>query len=199
MGVLYLLMGLALGCLVGGLFIRNKFSGSHSEVQNRINALETERLLAVQRLESANRELERVITDYNQRITKLDAELKQANADNLTLNNRIAASIEKFSAQEQRLADQKVTLEEAYKKMVMEFQNTSNRLLEEKSQKFVAQNRDQLDIILNPFKEKLKEFESKVDNVYKSETEQRISLKNGLDNLLQLNKQLNQEAMNLTS
>ena len=50
-----------------------------------------------------------------------------------------------------------------YAKSQADFENIANRLLEEKSQKFTEQNRNNLDSILKPLQERIKEFEEKGD------------------------------------
>jgi len=100
---------------------------------------------------------------------------------------------------EKRLAEQKGELEQLNKKFATEFENLANKILDEKSQKFSDQNKTNLDIILNPFKEKLKEFEQKVDQTYKAESAERITLKAEIKNLVELNKQISEEANNLAT
>jgi len=75
----------------------------------------------------------------------------------------------------------------------------ANKILEEKSQKFTEQNRTNLDVILAPFKEKLKDFEQKVDQTYKAESAERITLKTEIKYLVELNKQVSEEANNLAN
>lgn len=48
-------------------------------------------------------------------------------------------------------------------------------------------------------KEKIKDFEDKVEKTYKTESSERISLKEQIKNLLDLNKQLSSEANNLAT
>jgi len=81
----------------------------------------------------------------------------------------------------------------------IEFENIANKLLEEKSQTFSLQNRQQLTNILFPLKEKIKEFEAGVDKRFLEETRDRISLKKEIEQLRDLNLQLSQDANNLVS
>ena len=82
-------------------------------------------------------------------------------------------------------------------KFTKEFENLANKILDEKSQKFTEQNKNQLDIILNPLKDKIRDFEQKVENVYKVESAERNSLKGEIKSLIELNKQISEEANNL--
>ncbi len=88
-------------------------------------------------------------------------------------------------------------LEDIQKKFTAEFENIANRLLDEKSRKFTEQNKSNLDNILNPLKERIRDFETKVDQTYKAELAERVSLKTEIKNLVDLNKQISLEANNL--
>ena len=86
-------------------------------------------------------------------------------------------------------------IEERYRET---FENLSNKIFEEKSEKFTAINQKNLEDILNPLKEKIKDFERKVDDTYKSESTERVVLKEELKRLIELNQQVSKDAINLT-
>ncbi len=77
------------------------------------------------------------------------------------------------------------------------FENLANRLLEDKSEKFTRQNQTQLGALLQPLQSKLKDFEDKVDKTYRNEAEERISLREEIKHLRELNLQLSDDANNL--
>ncbi|MCI0448958.1 MAG: DNA recombination protein RmuC [Chlorobi bacterium] len=99
---------------------------------------------------------------------------------------------------EERVEGQKLETERLQEKFSIEFENLANKILDEKSRKFTEQNRENLDTILNPLKEKISEFEKKVSDVYVSETKERAALAEQLRSLHELNKQMTEEANNLT-
>ena len=107
---------------------------------------------------------------YDAAVTTLNQELN-------TEKNRMAKAEESFLAQRQRLAEQEKSIQEIQQKFQLEFQNIANKLLDEKSQKFVETNKTHLDILLNPLKENIKAFEEKVDKVYNMEAAERNTLK----------------------
>ena len=104
-----------------------------------------------------------------------------------------------FNSQNEKLTTQKKEIEELQKKFTLEFENIANKILDEKSKKFTEQNKTNLDIILNPLKERIKEFESKIDKNYQEENKERISLKTEIKLLTELNKQISNEANNLAT
>ncbi len=120
------------------------------------------------------------------------------NQDLLTEKNRMAKAEEQFKAQRERLGEQEKSIQEIQQKFQLEFQNVANKLLDEKSQKFVETNRANLDVLLNPLKENIKAFEEKVDKVYNMEAAERNTLKGVITQLMDLNKLISSEAQNLT-
>ncbi len=137
----------------------------------------------------------RLLEERKSAETQLQEERRKAEA----LNSSLSTVTAENKNLEKRLNEQKGELEQLNKKFTTEFENLANRILDEKSQKFTDQNRLNLDIILNPFKEKLKEFEQKVDQTYRSESAERITLKAEIKNLVELNKQISEEANNLAT
>lgn len=98
----------------------------------------------------------------------------------------------------EKLAEQQQNLENLQQKFTLEFSLVANKILEEKSAKFTAQNQVNLDTILNPLKANLKSFEEKVEKVYQSEAAERSQLKGVIFQLMDQSKQIQVDANNLT-
>ncbi|MFI5160345.1 MAG: DNA recombination protein RmuC [Sphingobacteriales bacterium] len=146
--------------------------------------------LALER-DKADKSLQDERIRYDTAIATLNQELH-------TEKGRIVKAEEAFKAQRERLAEQEKSIQEIQQKFQLEFQNVANKLLDEKSQKFVETNRTNLDILLNPLKENIKAFEEKVDKVYNMEAAERNTLKGVISQLMELNKLISNEAQNLT-
>ena len=95
--------------------------------------------------------------------------------------------------------DQKREIEQLQIKFTETFENLANRILDEKSEKFVATNKTQIENILNPLQEKIKSFEERVEITHKDHLIQQTSLKEQITFLSSLNKQMTQETINLTN
>ncbi|MDF2431007.1 MAG: recombination protein RmuC [Mucilaginibacter sp.] len=141
--------------------------------------------------DKADRQLQDERVRYDHLMTALNQEL-------LTEKNRMAKAEESFKAQRDRLAEQEKSIQDIQQKFQLEFQNIANKLLDEKSQKFIETNRTNLDILLNPLKENIRAFEEKVDKVYNMEAAERNTLKGVITQLMELNKQIGEDATNLT-
>jgi len=93
-------------------------------------------------------------------------------------------------------AQQLQQLQERFKK---EFEHLAGRLLEEKSEKFTRHNQQQMETILKPFRERIQEFEKKVQDTYNEEARERFSLQKEIQRIYTLNQTLSEQATNLTN
>ncbi len=176
MEVILLVVGLIAGALLGYLFVKSKTGA----------------------LLSSNAEKDNIISDKDKQIAEARNDLNSERGKVISLGNELAASGANYKNLETRLKEQKAELEQLQEKFTREFENLANRILEEKSRKFTDQNKENLDTILSPLKEKISEFEKRVNEVYVSETRERAALAEQLKNLHELNKQMTEEANNLT-
>lgn len=129
---------------------------------------------------------------------KLQQELMQVRANYINENNRATRAEENLKAQREISQKQQQNLEELQQKFTLEFSNIANKLLDEKSAKFTAQNQSNLDQILNPLKANIKSFEEKVEKVYQTEAAERSQLKGVIFQLMDQSKQIQTDANNLT-
>jgi DNA recombination protein RmuC len=138
---------------------------------------------------------DRLLQDERERY---DANVAELNQQLITEKNRMAKAEEAFKAQRERLGEQEQVIQDIQQKFQKEFEAIAEKLLKEKSKEFVDVNRTNLDSILNPLKENLKAFEDKVDKVYNMEAAERNTMKGVITQLMELNKQISDEAQNLT-
>ena len=208
MQIVLLLIGILVGFLIGFLISKQKNS-THaidiSEFEKKITALETDKLLLKKDVDHSLNEKENLRKEFENQKISLLKEKELVLADLTTERNnlsaahaRLAKAEEAFKNQDEKLKTQKAELEDMQKKLTTEFENIANKILDEKSKKFTDQNKTNLDVILNPLKERIKEFEDKVDKTYKAESAERITLKTEIKQLVELNKQVSDDANNLT-
>ncbi|MBK9391210.1 MAG: DNA recombination protein RmuC [Bacteroidetes bacterium] len=177
MEILFLAAGLISGALIGWLFTRQKALQDKGipveELNSRYISID---LYSQEKLE--NSEKEKTIIALNSRIAELSANLKNL---------------------EEKFNESKKEVEEIHKKFSTEFKNLSNEMMEEKSKKFLELNEKSVGDLLNPLKDKIKEFEGKIDKVYMDETRERISLKKELESIIKLNQQVSEDTHKLTN
>lgn len=96
------------------------------------------------------------------------------------------------------LEAQKKDFQALSEQMTEKFENLATKIFEDKSTRFADQNMKNLGTLLEPFKERLKDFEKKVEETYSSERAERGSLRGELSKLMDLNIRMSSEAQNLT-
>ncbi|MBF4516164.1 DNA recombination protein RmuC [Flavobacterium sp. ANB] len=131
-------------------------------------------------LETYKEELKKVTNKYNLQ----NEEFAISKANNEALNNR--------------LETQKKEIEELGKKFNLEFENIANKILDTKSEKFTELNKTNIKSLLEPLGQNINEFKKQVNEVYKTESNERFSLGEKVKELALLNQVISEEAKNLT-
>lgn len=139
---------------------------------------------AVHELERAITDKESVLEETNQQISRYKANIAE-----------LEVTIEKDrEASEEKLA----LLEGAKEKLATEFRLLANQIFEEKGKAFSEHNRHHLDEVLKPMREQLGDFRKRVDEVHLNDSKDRASLREHLGQLESLNRQMSEDALNLT-
>ncbi|MGO3162631.1 MAG: DNA recombination protein RmuC, partial [Sphingobacteriaceae bacterium] len=102
-----------------------------------------------------------------------------------------------LNAQQEKLKEQRESMHSMREQFHNEFQMLAQTILEEKSLKFNQLNKDSLQQILDPLKDKIKHFEDRVEKTYKDEAAERNVLKGVVEQLMQQSGQIREEANNL--
>ncbi|MFN0729324.1 DNA recombination protein RmuC [Polaribacter gochangensis] len=98
----------------------------------------------------------------------------------------------------EKLELNKQDVEKLQEKFTKEFENLANKILTDNSKTFKEQNKESIEGILNPLKEKIDGFEKKVAESQKESIGMHSALKEQLRGLKDLNLQMSKEAINLT-
>jgi len=175
---------LLIGAAAGYAIAHFKSKSESSRLQERNQNLNDQLQEAESELRQFQQQKEQELTAERKRANELDKELAERNADYRNLQDR--------------LNEHKKELAEMQEQLTTQFENLANKILEEKSEKFTKQNKEQIDRLLNPLGEKLEAFKKKVEETHKDEVEARGSLKQELKQLLELNQKMSEDAKNLT-
>lgn len=156
--------------------LREKLGGAESTVTSQLQEIarltDEARELTVRR-DQLLAELQGLNTHFTEISTTLDAERRQ-NDEKLALLN------------------------EAREQLSNQFKSLANEILEEKAKRFTEQNQTNIGQLLEPLKIKLTEFQGKVEEVYVQEGKERSALAAQVKHLMDLNRQLSDDAHNLT-
>ena len=173
----------------------------HRGTAERVEDLKSEKVRLAGQAELLQRQLaaEQALTaTLEERVTRIP-ELEQELTGYQAAREENARLLSALNL-ERRQADEKLKLlAEAREALAEQFQNLANRIFEEKGEKLVQQNVANLDTLLKPLGERLKEFQVRVEETYDKESKQRFSLQNEIQKLVEANAKMSVEALNLTN
>ncbi|WP_417886781.1 DNA recombination protein RmuC [Zunongwangia sp.] len=98
----------------------------------------------------------------------------------------------------ERQKEQKAELENLQEKFSIQFENLANKILDQKSEKFTNQNKENIQNILSPLQQKIQHFEEKIEAGHKESIGRTAMLKEQINGLKDLNLQMSKEANQLT-
>jgi len=189
----FLLVGAAFGAL--GMWLWHR-GGSE-----RIADLRSEKVRLTAQAETLQRQLtaeQALSATLQERVTRIP-ELEQELTGYQAAREENARLLSALSL-ERRQADEKLKLlAQAKEALTEQFQNLANRIFEEKGEKLMQQNAANLDTLLKPLGERLKEFQVRVEETYDKESKQRFSLQSEIQKLVEANAKMSVEALNLTN
>lgn len=149
-------------------------------------------------LQERQNQLSLTIEELKQNLTKIEGEREEIRREKEFLNSELARKNTEYeNLQEQNLKrDQELAKQQ--EQLRKDFELMANKILDEKSEKFTLQNKENIKNILNPLQEKIQVFEKKVEDTQKESISMHSALKEQLLGLKDLNQQMTKEATNLT-
>ncbi|MBB4077923.1 DNA recombination protein RmuC [Lewinella aquimaris] len=178
---LSLLTGMVIGGVVAWLYTRYRLGSTHLE-RDRVEAGYVLREVYEQLRSDADLHYEN---------------LQEKLAVETTLRSDLATLRAEHRALNERLSGQQAEMVRLQAASVAQFERTAERLFQEKSERFVTQNANQLDGLLSPLKERIHGFEQQIERRFLEETRDRISLREEIKHLQLLNQRISAEANNL--
>lgn len=153
----------------------------------------------------SRRQRDALQAEHRQAQARLEAELRETRAAREASESRAAGADTRAAALEARLQAEQAAAQQRYQdlegareRLKSEFQALAAEILEDKSRRFGEQNANQLGQLLNPLREQLVDFRKVVSDTYEKEGRERTTLQAELKQLLELNRQLSDEAGSLT-
>ncbi len=187
MDYLALIVGILIGAAVSWLLLKLKQQKVSNPFEAEANQLRADQAALQQSLQLRLDE-----------INRLRDESLKLREETTTINKEASHWKASYQALQERLESQKQELEAVRERFNLEFREIAEKLLDEKSKKFTDSNKESIDQILKPLREKISEFEQKVDSTHKEGLLNNEALKQQLLSLKDLNAQMSRDAINLT-
>lgn len=184
--------GAAVGALMVWLLVRGKAGAEYEKGRG-------EAAVQLASAEERARSFERSIVDLERDNRDLEIRIRSLQGEFTGAREEVARLTASLEAEAKSSEEKLGALNEAREALADQFKNLANQIFEEKGAKFVQQNQATLDMLLKPLGERLKEFQSRVEETYDKESKQRFSLQHEIHKLLELNNKISQDAVNLTN
>ena len=123
----------------------------------------------------------------------------QLRADNASHREKVSHLQTTLLEQQKQNEEKLALLHQARESLNAEFKNLANEIFDAKQKSFKEQNQMQMDGLLKPLGEKIKDFEKRVEETYDRESKERFSLAKEVRDLQTLNVRISQDAVNLTN
>lgn len=166
--------------------------------------LQSERELAELRAAAAgSREslgrAEALLAERSARLDALERRGLEQQAELSRLGAQLTEAQTLLESEQRQAAEKLAVLQSAREELSTQFRSLANEILEDKSRRFAEQNQLGLGRLLEPLRERIVEFRSKVEEIHRHDTEQQAMLRTELNQLKDLNRQMSDQAHQLAT
>ncbi len=189
--ILSIILGSAAGFFISKQLGKVKSDAEKGSLQTHITHLE-------QQQNNLKEQWKLQLQQLQNQLEEAKTTTQQLRYDKEALAIQLSKKESDFQHLHEQSVAQKQELEKLQEKFTKEFENLANKILEEKSSKFTAQNQENIKNILGPLQEKIQLFEKKVDYSNEESLKRHYSMTEQLKHLKELNQQITKEASNLT-
>ena len=185
------ILALALGFFIGKMLSRAESQSQKSGLEERVNGL-------LGQIEQLKNQFQQEKNQFEKAISQLNLDKENVQKEKEAFAIHLAKKENDFDNLLERNKEQKQEVEQLQEKFTKEFENLANKILEEKTNKFTEQNKENMKTILNPLQEKIQLFEKKVDDTHKESIDYHAALRQQILGLREMNEQMSKETINLT-
>jgi DNA recombination protein RmuC len=185
------IIALGIGIFIGKLIFSARFQSEKVSLEEKLIALNAQ----------FDQQKQQFLSDKN----TFEKQLELSNSEKENIRNEKDSLAIQLSKKEvdfenlwERNKEQKEEVEKLQEKFTKEFENLANKILDEKSNKFTEQNKENMKSILSPLQDKIQLFEKKVEDTHKESIDYHAALRQQILGLREMNIQMSKETVNLT-
>jgi DNA recombination protein RmuC len=181
-----------------------RLDGECSSLRNRTDQLEAVHKAAADEAKAAGEEVARL----TERVVGLTKQIEEQAKQNSTLGTQrdaaaseakaaaaeVAQLKERASALTEKLEAQTAQLAEQQKQLTAEFENIANRILKANAAELSENSQKALASILDPLRERIQDFQKKVETTYDAENREVLSLKEQIKLILETSHAIGNQA-----
>lgn len=189
--VIVILIGLGIGFIIGKYTSKLSSKAKEDQLLEQNNQLQNQ-------IGYFEKQIGELKSEHEKELEALKTEREQIRQDKDQTALQWTRTLSENKFLEEKLENQKKEIENLQEKFTKEFENLANKILDQKSQKFTTSNKENIEQILNPLKEKIKNFEEKVQKNQDNFNEKHTRLDEIIKQLNDENRKMSEEADKLT-
>ncbi|WP_372862128.1 DNA recombination protein RmuC [Spongiibacter sp.] len=197
-----------LGLLAGSLLSRRFAARERDSLAQQLASLQVEQQLIREELRSAEqraveaRQAEAIAVERQssqlEQLQLIERERDDAREKLAQSQSALASKESDYRHLQTASSEQIALLKQARESLSEQFEQLAHRIFDEKSRRFSESNQQNLQQSLHPFREQLKGFQERVNQIYDIENRQHGELREQLKTLQEMNGNISREAHNLT-
>ncbi len=199
---LIIIGALAIGAYLGRLLANLKNKAETGVIQEQTNQLrlqiEQNKDLYSNNLDALKKDASEVKFQMERQLSKTEEAREAIREEKEFLSRELTRRNAEFENLQQRNQERKEEVERLQEKFSKEFENLANKILDQKSEKYTLLNKENIQNILNPLNEKIKNFTEKVEKNSNDFIDRHAQLGESLKNLNSQSIKISEEANNLT-
>ena len=189
--ILTFLIALGVGLFLGKQLFSANSKTEKASLEERNNGL-------VSQINQFKEQFQNERNHFEKQITLSNQEKETIRSEKESLAIQLSKKETDFENLWERNKEQKQEVEQLQEKFTKEFENLANKILEEKTNKFTEQNKENLKNILTPLQDRIQLFEKKVEDTHKESIDYHAALRQQILGLRDMNEQMSKETINLT-
>ncbi|MBU2929719.1 DNA recombination protein RmuC [Winogradskyella psychrotolerans] len=197
-----IIISAGIGAFIGLKFSQLKSKSDKSTLEERNANLQQQfnefKTYSETENQKQNQYFNQQLTDLKDTISKIETEREAIRREKDFLNTELSRRNSEYENLEKANLKRDEELALQQEQLRKDFELMASKILDEKSEKFTLQNKENIKNILNPLQEKIQLFEKKVDDTQKESISMHSALKEQLLGLKDLNQIMAKEATNLT-
>lgn len=131
-------------------------------------------------------------------LAKAEDQLVDARAQIAELQKSLGAADSDRTHLQEKLSTHKQELEKLQAQFTTQFENLAGKIFQQNLSQFRESSEKNLGLLLNPLRDRIQEFQKKVEDSYSNEARERFALKGEIEKIILANEKMSREASQLT-
>lgn len=198
MEIAYVLGGLLLGFIMAFAYFKSALKSNMLEAEKKFESRFTDLSVLKNETETQNRVLQSQLEEMNREKQRFSDLYEKESQEKQEVEKILVVKQAAYVHITEKMDEERKKIEELQNTFKIEFENIAHRILKQNTLDFNESSNKKMMDILTPLKEKIHEFEKKVEDTYQKGLRDQMDLKGEVKKLYDLSVSLDKDARDLT-